>query len=114
MDFNWQLDINTIIGMIVFIGGGLYWLYDIKVTVNHLAASREQEHKDNLEKFNEIEAQLSKITDVVVELAQQKEQIKNLYSTIADLKDEVRSARKQRAVKPYTPGPSTIKRKRSS
>lgn len=111
MTFNWELDISSIIGLIAFVCGLLWWVYDVKATLNTLVSGREREHHDNQKKFEEIEEQLSEITKVVVELAQQKEQIKNLYSTISELKEEVKALRNG---KPYTAGPVPAKRKRSS
>lgn len=105
--FTWNVDLGTILSLVAFLASGFYFVFSmqgsigtLKAVISGISKEREKEHTDNLSKFNEIEDQLEKLTEVLTTLAVQKEQIRGMDKKISELDAKLEKALEKALIAP--------------
>lgn len=94
--FDTTINMGNLIQIVVMIIGGIVFLLRMERKViilterlENIYRERDDQHKSNIVKFNEIEDQLKKLIDVIVELARLNERMAAIDGRVQELSNRL-------------------------
>ena len=88
---NWSLDFGGIVQLVGILLGGIVFLIRVEGKLNILIHEKHMEQEATVRKFTEIDAQLSRLAEAIIQIAKQEVRLDGLDTRQQEIIEKLRS-----------------------
>lgn len=89
MVFDGTVNLGHVLNALMFVIGGLYFVWEVKNKLQLLIQETTMRHEANVEKFNTIELQIKELINTTVTIAKQEMRMNNLDERIQEISNRL-------------------------